>query len=554
MNNNVSSSNLSLTTKVYFLTGMILILALMMSAPTPTLQAQHYEPDVIIIDVSADQSSESGIKKLDELHVRSDRTPTACTAEPPTLLTPTQNAITNDIAAPAFTWQSVDGISEYILQIAFDENFGNLLTTEREVDLIGEGVIRRNVLTSLNQETQYFWRIASVCPDGEIGAFSDPFSFETGAGSDEECTLDPPEMLTPDQGKTVDTLLPSLMWRAEDDIFEYQFQIARNPNFSPLEKIVNFVGIQPQLMETVQYIPRENLLFDTEYYWRVASTCAEIDASGAYSEPRSFFAPEETDVELPLAPELLFPNDQSVTGSYRVIISFAEVAESTGYLVTFHRSLEEIETGTTPRSIGPFNQSSVITVFNPNETWYWRAAARYDFGWGAFSEPRSFTTPTAAASGTITPEAGGTFMPDPGFLTVQFPPDAVTQETELDFELFAVPQVGIPGDYQFGNRSFALTATADGEPVTMFEKPFTMTIKYDTAELLLAGIVNPEDLNVVYWNGTEWTEILPCEGCGINTATSTVTLVLDHLTEFALVAPVDTTQAINRVYLPAIMR
>ena len=150
-------------------------------------------------------------------------------------------------------------------------------------------------------------------------------------------------MLTPDQGATVDTLLPSLKWKAEDDIFEYQFEIALNPNFSPLEKTINFVGVRPMLMDTVQFIPRENLLFDTEYYWRVASGCAEIDAHGAYSETRTFFTPEETDVELPAAPELLFPNDESVTGSYRVILSFAEVAESTGYLVTFHRTLEEIE-------------------------------------------------------------------------------------------------------------------------------------------------------------------------------------------------------------------
>ena len=307
-------------------------------------------------------------------------------------------------------------------------------------------------------------------------------------------------------------------------------------------------------METVQYIPRENLLFDTEYYWRVASGCAEIDAHGAYSETRTFFTPEEADVELPAAPELLFPNDESVTGSYRVILSFAEVAESTGYLVTFHRTLEEIESGTTPRSIGPLVEPSVITVFNPNETWYWRAAARNDFGWGAFSEPRSFTTPTAAASGTITPEAGGTFMPDPGFLTVQFPPNSVSNETDLDFDLYAVPQIGLPGNYLFGNRSFSVTATSNGEPVTTFEKPFTMTIKYDLAELLLAGIANAEDLNVVYWDGSQWKEILPCDGCGIDTENATVTLVLDHLTEFALVAPFDGTQSIQSVYLPVIQR
>jgi hypothetical protein len=76
-----------------------------------------------------------------------------------------------------------------------------------------------------------------------------------------------------------------------------------------------------------------------------------------------------------------------------------------------------------------------------------------------------------------------------------------------------------------------------------------MMIRYDASDLLAAGITDASQLNLLFWNSSEWETILPCNGCSIDTANRTVTVVLDHFTEFVLVAP-----DVNKVYLPLILR
>ena len=75
------------------------------------------------------------------------------------------------------------------------------------------------------------------------------------------------------------------------------------------------------------------------------------------------------------------------------------------------------------------------------------------------------------------------------------------------------------------------------------------TIVYDDFDLLAADIGDPSKLNLAFWNGSEWDDILPCSGCSIDTENRIVTVIIDHLTEFALVAPDE-----HFVYLPSVLK
>ena len=124
----------------------------------------------------------------------------------------------------------------------------------------------------------------------------------------------------------------------------------------------------------------------------------------------------------------------------------------------------------------------------------------------------------------------------------------MTSPTEIDFQLLATPRQSLP-NFQFANRAFTLEAFANGQPLTHFNKPFTMLINYDTSDLIGAGIDDPRQLNLVFWDGSAWKSVLPCAGCSIDTVNRRVTVVLDHFTEFALVAP-----NARKVYLPLTRR
>ena len=91
-------------------------------------------------------------------------------------------------------------------------------------------------------------------------------------------------------------------------------------------------------------------------------------------------------------------------------------------------------------------------------------------------------------------------------------------------------------------RLFQITAqTLSGVPVTSFDPPFLLTVRY--ADLPSGEAVAPY---LYYWNATTgvWEQITATH----NAANRTLTAVLDHLTEFALLQ-----EGMFRLYLPSVM-
>jgi len=102
----------------------------------------------------------------------------------------------------------------------------------------------------------------------------------------------------------------------------------------------------------------------------------------------------------------------------------------------------------------------------------------------------------------------------------------------------------------------------EGQPITKFAKPIIIVLRYTDAELRIRGITeSAETLTVVYWdeNQQQWVAIGPsdrCPQCGmqnVDTTNNEVTILVDHLTDFAFSGAVETTAG-NEVFLPIIMR
>jgi hypothetical protein len=140
--------------------------------------------------------------------------------------------------------------------------------------------------------------------------------------------------------------------------------------------------------------------------------------------------------------------------------------------------------------------------------------------------------PTATAD--IDPDDGGTLMSPDGEVELVFPSGAVSTTTTIMYtELMRPSQQMTP--FTFAGRSFQIDATdSNGSPMTQFNEPFTITLNYNDADWQQAGITAEESLNLYYWDGSQWLYLLPCDGCSLDTQNNVMTIVLDHLTEFAL--------------------
>jgi len=73
--------------------------------------------------------------------------------------------------------------------------------------------------------------------------------------------------------------------------------------------------------------------------------------------------------------------------------------------------------------------------------------------------------------------------------------------------------------------------------VTTFDQPYTITIHYDEADWQAAGIWPEAGLNLAYWDAdtAAWVGLFPCAGCSLDTVNNVLVVVLDHLSEFAMV-------------------
>ncbi len=142
--------------------------------------------------------------------------------------------------------------------------------------------------------------------------------------------------------------------------------------------------------------------------------------------------------------------------------------------------------------------------------------------------------PVPPVSAVITPTEGGSLQSQNGKVGVVFPPGAVDQPITLTY----TQQAGSDhshGNLLLANIGFELEAADSlGNPVTAFNQPYDLTIQYADSDWQQAGISDEFSLNLYWWNGSQWVGSLPCAGCSLDTQNNQIVVLLDHLTEFAL--------------------
>lgn len=151
------------------------------------------------------------------------------------------------------------------------------------------------------------------------------------------------------------------------------------------------------------------------------------------------------------------------------------------------------------------------------------------------------------ATGAVPPTTGGTIALADGTFTIIFPPNAVATTVTITYTQALTPAQPHPTG-RIGLHYFTLEARdGGGNLITTFNQPYTLTLTYTDAELAVAHI-DEGTLNLAFWNGAVWVDMLPCGGCGIDTVNNRVTIVANHFSDFWLSGQT------TRLFLPLAVR
>jgi hypothetical protein len=165
--------------------------------------------------------------------------------------------------------------------------------------------------------------------------------------------------------------------------------------------------------------------------------------------------------------------------------------------------------------------------------------------------PLTFTVKTGTQA-TVTPAGGGSlvYTNQAGYsTTVDIPPGAVTETTELDYTFIqgAIP----PGGFAMvDGYEFLLDAYQAGEyqPDFKFLKPITLTIWYSDADVV--GL-DEADLKIYWKDGSSWEEVTntctPPSDYERDTVANWLKVPICHLTQFAMFSEQ------RSVYLPVVL-
>ncbi len=122
---------------------------------------------------------------------------------------------------------------------------------------------------------------------------------------------------------------------------------------------------------------------------------------------------------------------------------------------------------------------------------------------------------------------------------ISFPAGLVINPTTFVYTQLPAPTQAA-STFTFAGNAFTLVATdSNNQSVTHFANSYTITLTYQDSDWQAAGISNESLLNLYYWDtaANGWVPVLPCTGCALYPVTNTLVAVLDHLTEFAIMAP-----------------
>jgi len=277
--------------------------------------------------------------------------------QPPSLISPADSA-TGVPVQPLFEWTVSPSATSYRIQIADSPVFQTPFA-----DVTGLTAAQYQLNASLNEYSEYYWRVAAMDPGGTT-SWSQTGRFRT--------IVPPPALLSPPDGSTGQSIPLLLSWNALPDADAYRVQLSIVPDFSTL-----FADVQ----QTDSSLLIDGIPPYTVMYWRVAAV--EHGTQSRWSAAWRFRT-------LPGAPALLSPmTDEHAVPSNTPLVwrrlngtvqYQVQVALANSFSPLFAECNDVADTTVSPAG------------FVTGTTYFWRVRAKDGAVFGPWSQIRPFTT------------------------------------------------------------------------------------------------------------------------------------------------------------------
>ena len=287
----------------------------------------------------------------------------------------------SNIAQTSFTanWNASAGATAYLLDVATDTTFTSILPAYNNLNT--GNVLTQNV-TGLTAGIKYFYRVKGSNAGGTSGN-SNIVSLTTVVAA-------PPAPVATAPSNITQTSFTA-NWTASAGATAYSFDLATDTNFTAILPAFNNLNVGIVLTRNVT-----GLTAATKYYYRVRGS----NAGGTSGNSNIISV---TTVGVPPPPPVLAGPANGSTGQPTALTLTWNPSPGTSSYV--------VHVSTTP-SFNPafISDSAVAATTRPlgglarNTVYYWRVAAKNQFGVGVFSSPVfSFSTvATASVTGTVT--------------------------------------------------------------------------------------------------------------------------------------------------------
>lgn len=275
----------------------------------------------------------------------------------PQLVSPV-NDTTGLATSVNFEWQLAQTANVYHFQISLQPDFSVIVFEDSTLT----GV---QTTKSLSEQQVYYWRVRAG-NDAGWGVFSVSERFTVGS------LPVIPALLFPANAAVLPSASIGFEWQASDSGSTYQVQVATDSAFGGI--VFEATNL------TLNRLELTSLTKSVDYYWRVRSKNAL--GFSDYSSIWRFVIADQ-----PVAPQLLFPEDQTVFQSDTLRFVWQNLALVDRYHLQV--SLNQDFNGMFVNDSSLTDSTNLVQGLASGQTYFWRVRSHNPVGWGEFSSASS---------------------------------------------------------------------------------------------------------------------------------------------------------------------
>jgi hypothetical protein len=157
---------------------------------------------------------------------------------------------------PVFSWKPIAGATKYLVIVAKDQSFTNVVDVAATVAPVYAPRTRNTPRTYTDENTHYYWQVlpmsGTTCMCNWATGDEHPQAFDKRSN--------PPLLLSPSAGQTVGEQ-PVFHWSRAEGARTYRLQVSQDPTFNDL--------VDDVVTDSTSFTSSTTYPADTDLYWRV---------------------------------------------------------------------------------------------------------------------------------------------------------------------------------------------------------------------------------------------------------------------------------------------